>query len=71
MVFDELATMVDSMDMNESNIELWVWVKLVGKEGHTTRLIMAYQLVRAGKVVLDCYTVNIGDTSNKEERRSA
>ena len=49
MVFNEMETMVYSMDVDKTNLGRWVWVKLVGKGGHTTRVITAYQLVRAGK----------------------
>ena len=49
MVFDKFSTMVDSMDVDETNLGRWIWVELVGKEGHTTMLITAYQKVRAGK----------------------
>ena len=45
MVFDEVATMVDIMDVGKRNLGLLVWDKLVGKEGHTTRMIMAYWMV--------------------------
>ena len=48
--------MVDSMEVDKTNIGRWVWVKMVGKEGHTTRVVMAYHTVRAGKnVILSVY----------------
>ena len=45
MVFDELATIVDSMDVDKTKLGQWVWIKMVGKEGHTMRLITDYHLV--------------------------
>ena len=41
--------MLDGMDVDKTKLGSWVWVKIVGREGHTTRVITAYQLVRAGK----------------------
>ena len=49
MVFYELVTMVDIMDVDERKLGFWVWFKMLGKEGHPTRVITAYQPVRAGK----------------------
>ena len=49
MVFDELPTMVDSMDVKKTKLGRWVWVKMLGKEEHTTRVITAYQPDRAIK----------------------
>ena len=48
MVFDEFSTMVDSMYVDITKLVIWVWMKLVGKEGHTTRVITAYHPVREG-----------------------
>ena len=52
MVFDELKTMVDSMYVEKTKLRRWVWVKMVSKEGHTTRVIPAYQPVQASKKTL-------------------
>ena len=49
MVFDELENIVDSTDVVKMKLGLWVWVKLLNKEGHTTRVVTDYQMVRAGK----------------------
>ena len=49
MVFGEFSTMVDSMDMDETKLGRWVGVKMVGKEGHTTRMIASYQPVQSAK----------------------
>ena len=70
MVFDQLSMMVDSMDVHETKLGLWSWVKLVGKEGHTTRVITAYQPFRAGKQFFNWHTFNIIDNTINKERRS-
>ena len=31
IMFDELETMLDSMDIDKRNLGLWFWVNLVGK----------------------------------------
>ena len=48
MMFDELATMVDSIDVDKK-IGRWVCVKLVVKDGHTNRVIAVYHPIRVGK----------------------
>ena len=41
--------MVDIMDVDKKKLGLWVSFKIVGKEGHTTRVITAYQPFREVK----------------------
>ena len=49
MMFDELATMVNSIDVDKKNIGRWVCVKLVVKDGHTNRVITVYHPIQVGK----------------------
>ena len=49
MVFDELANIVDSMDVDGKKLGRRICVKMLSREGHTTREIPAYQPIRSGK----------------------
>ena len=61
--------MVDSMEVDKTNIGCWVWVKMVGKEGHTTRVVTAYHPVQAGKnIIRSVYTQHRSNYNQQVER---
>ena len=49
MVFDEATTLIQSMGVDDTKLGRWVWARFAGKDGHVTRVVVAYQPVRTGK----------------------
>ena len=49
MIFDFLTTVTSELGTDPTGLGRWCWAKFVGKNDHVTRLVSAYQPVRAGK----------------------